>query len=104
MALDRENSFHVVDALGVLERMAPGRAVQANDGLRRVGFSPRACIYFPLQSTLDVKHSQAWNEHVLRPIMQERPELAQPVAEGTLMRLHSGARSFLYYREELDQS
>ena len=104
MALNRENAFHVVDALAVLERMAPGRAVQDNAGPRRGGFSHRACIYFPLHSTLDVKHSQAWNEDVLRPIVHERPALAQPVAEGTLIRLHSGARSFRYYREELDRS
>ena len=99
MALNRDDAFHVVDALGVLEHMAPGRAVQANEGLRRGAFSPRACIYFPLHSTLDVKHSQAWNEHVLCPFSQERPELAQPVAEGLLMRLHAGARCLLCYLE-----
>ena len=61
-------------ALGVVELTAPGRAAQVNAGLRRLGVRGAARQYFALHATLDVRHSAAWNEQVLRPLIAEDPE------------------------------
>jgi hypothetical protein len=50
---------------------------------------------------LDVKHSAAWNEEVLYPLVEARPEVAVAIAEGALMRLEAGARCFARYRHAL---
>ena len=56
---------------------------------------------FALHATLDVKHSEAWNREVLRPLVAENPDVAAAIAEGALMRLAAGARCFERYRKEL---
>jgi hypothetical protein len=48
-----------------------------------------------------VKHSEAWNREVLRPLVAADPRVARPIAEGALMRLAAGARCFERYRREL---
>jgi hypothetical protein len=72
-----------------------------NVGLKRLGISGEARRYFALHSTLDVKHSIAWNREVIRPLVAENPAIARPLAEGALMRLEAGRRCFERYRAEL---
>lgn len=100
-ASDRRYAYHSVGALGVVELTAPGRAAQVNLGLKRLGVGGDVRRYFALHATLDVKHSEAWNLEVLRPLIAERPEVASAIAEGALMRLHAGARCFERYRAVL---
>jgi hypothetical protein len=100
-AMNRRYAYHSVGALGVIELTAPGRAVCVNRGLKRLGIGGDARRYFALHSTLDVKHSEAWNREVLRPLVAERPEVGQAIAEGALVRLTAGARCFERYRQEL---
>jgi hypothetical protein len=57
--------------------------------------------YYAVHATLDVKHSEAWNREVLRPLVEADPRVARPIAEGALMRLNAGARCFERYRREL---
>ena len=47
---------------------------------------------------LDVKHSEAWNREVLRPLVAEDPRRARAIGEGAVMRLWHGARCFERYR------
>ncbi len=101
MAAHRRYAFHSIGALGVIELTAPGRAKCVNDGLRRLGIEGEARRYYALHSTLDIKHSEAWNAEVLRPLVAERPEVARAIAEGALIRLEAGARCFARYRSEL---
>ena len=56
---------------------------------------------FGLHATVDVQHSKAWNREILATLVAEQPELAQPIAEGALMRLTAGARCFDRYRREM---
>lgn len=100
LAANRAYAYHSVGALGVVELTAPGRASLVNRGLRRLGIGANARQYFALHATLDVKHSEAWNREVLTTLVQDQPELAQPIAEGALMRLQAGARCFARYRRE----
>jgi hypothetical protein len=101
MATTRRYAWLSVGALGVIEMTAPGRSAATAAGLRRLGFSGRERHYFDLHAVLDVKHSEAWNREVLRPLVEEEPRRATAIAEGALIRLRCGARCFERYRREL---
>jgi hypothetical protein len=98
---NRRYAYHSLGALGVIELTAPGRATQVNQGLKRLGIAGDVRQYFALHATLDVKHSEAWNREILRPLVAQEPELAVPLAEGALLRLEAGARCFERYRQVL---
>jgi hypothetical protein len=101
MATSRRYSWHSVGALGAIELTAPGRSACTAAGLRRLGFTGRERHYFDLHAVLDVKHSAAWNEEALKPLVAEDPRRARAIAEGALIRLTCGARCFERYRAEL---
>lgn len=101
MATNRRFAFHSIGALGAIEMTAPGRVSQVNAGLKRLGAPAEARQYFQLHAGLDVRHSEAWNREVIRPLVEERPEVASAIAEGALLRLHCGARMFERYRRQL---
>jgi hypothetical protein len=101
LASNRRYTYQSVGALGVVELTAPGRAACVNRGLERLGFGMPVRRYYAVHSTLDVKHSEAWNREVLRPLVAADPRVARPIAEGALMRLAAGARCFERYRREL---
>lgn len=101
LAANRSYAFHSVGALGAIELTAPSRASRVSEGLQRLGVPLRTRRYYALHATLDIKHSEAWNEEVLKPLVRVDPRLARPIAEGALMRLNAGARSFARYRHEL---
>ena len=98
MATSRRYAWHSVGALGAIELTAPGRSRAVADGLKRLGLDGKARRYFELHAVLDVKHSQDWNEKVLRPLVEEDPRRAAAIAEGALIRLEAGARCFDRYR------
>lgn len=98
MAHHRRYAYHSIGALGVIELTAPTRVGRVYAGLKRVGVSADGGRYFLLHSTLDVKHSAAWNAEVLIPLVEESPQLATALAEGALMRLEAGKRCFEAYR------
>ncbi len=101
LAANRRYAYHSLGALGAIELTAPSRATCVNAGLKRLAIAPTARHYFALHSTLDVKHSQAWNAEVLWPVVAEEPQAAHAIAEGALLRLHAGERCFERYRREL---
>ena len=101
LALDRRYAYHSIGALGAIELTAPGRVAQVDEGLARLGVPKAARRYFTLHATLDLKHSEAWDREVLRPLVAQEPRAAQAIAEGALMRLRAGARCFERYRAEL---
>ena len=101
LALDRRYAYHSIGALGAIELTAPGRVAQVDRGLARLGIPRAARRYFTLHATLDLKHSEAWNREVLRPLVTLEPRAAQAIAEGALMRLRAGERCFERYRREL---
>jgi hypothetical protein len=101
LAMNRRYAYHSIGALGVIELTAPGRAAHVSEGLRRLGVAGHVRKYFALHATLDVKHSEAWNREVIRPLVAANPEVAVAIAEGALMRLAAGARCFARYRHEL---
>jgi Iron-containing redox enzyme len=102
LAKHRRYAFHSVGALGAIEMTAPTRAGYVNEGLRRLGISARQRHYFAVHAVLDVKHSEAWNREVLRPLVKEDPRRARAFAEGAIMRLWHGARTFARYRQEFN--
>lgn len=101
MATNRSYAWHSIGALGVIELTAPGRSRATADGLKRLGFDGKARRYFELHAVLDVRHSQDWNEKVLKPLVAEDPRRATAIAEGALIRLEAGARCFERYRQIL---
>lgn len=104
LAASRNYAYHSIGALGVIELTAPGRAADVNCGLKRLGIGGDVRRYFALHATLDIKHSEAWNREVIRPLVAGRPELASAIAEGALLRLEAGARCFRRYRQVLNLS
>jgi hypothetical protein len=101
LAMNRHYAYHSVGALGAVELTAPDRSRMVNLGLKRLRVPAGDRQYYALHSTLDVKHSIAWNREVIVPIVSERPEAARAMAEGALMRLRAGERCFERYRREL---
>jgi hypothetical protein len=101
MAANRFYAWHSLGALGVIELTAPGRSACTARGLRRLGLGAEERRYFDLHSTLDVKHSAAWNREVLAPLVAEDPARARAIAEGALIRLRCGARCYEIYRDRL---
>jgi hypothetical protein len=100
MAVNRRYTWHSVGALGAIELTAPGRSAKVAAGLKRLGRSAEERRYFDLHAVLDVKHSAAWNQEALRPLVAEDPRRARAIAEGALMRLTCGARCFDRYRAQ----
>jgi hypothetical protein len=100
LAASRYYAYQSIGALGVIELTAPGRALHVSQGLRRLGLDGKARVYFELHSTLDIRHSTAWNREVLAPLVAENPKVAVAIAEGALLRLRTGARCFQRYRRE----
>ena len=100
LAANRHYAYQSIGALGAIELTAPGRAVHVAEALRRLGLDGKSRVYFELHATLDIRHSEAWNREVLRPLVAENPETARPIAEGALLRLTAGARCFSRYRRE----
>ena len=103
-AANRRYTYQSIGALGAVELTAPGRSACVNQGLQRLGFGMPVRRYYAVHSTLDVKHSEAWNKEALRPLVAADPRVARPIAEGALMRLSAGARCFERYRRELGLS
>ena len=101
LAANRRYAYQSIGALGVIELTAPGRAAFVATGLRRLGLSGKARVYFELHSTLDIRHSGAWNCEILWPLVSADSRLCRPIAEGALLRLTAGARCFARYRREL---
>ena len=101
LAVNRRFAYQSVGALGAIEMTAPGRVSKVNEGLRRLGQPAPVRAYFQLHAGLDVRHSEAWNREVIRPLVAADPKAARPIAEGALMRLAAGARCFERYRLEL---
>lgn len=100
LAFNRRYAYHSVGALGAVELTAPDRSRLVNLGLKRLRVPANDRQYFALHATLDVKHSIAWNQEVITPLVRERPECALAIAEGALMRLRAGERCFERYRRE----
>ncbi len=101
LAAQRRYAYQSIGALGVVELTAPGRVSKVNEGLRRLGVSVAGRRYFQLHAGLDVRHSLAWNQEVIRPLITEQPQTAKLIAEGALLRLRCGMRCFARYRQEL---
>jgi Iron-containing redox enzyme len=101
MATSRRYAWQSIGALGAIEMTAPGRSACTAQGLRRLGLNGRQRRYFDIHSILDVKHSEAWNREALRPLVAQDPRRATAIAEGALVRLTCGARSYARYRAEL---
>lgn len=101
LASHRDLTYQSIGALGAVELTAPGRCEQVDAGLRRLGISGVARRYYALHAKVDLRHSEAWNREVLRPLVAADPSLARPIAEGALLRLQAGARCFARYRERL---
>lgn len=99
LAASRRYSYQAIGALGAIEMTAPGRVAKVNAGLKRLGIPAGTRKYFQLHSMLDIEHSKAWNTEVIYPLVEADPRTAQPLAEGALMRLASGARCFRRYRQ-----
>jgi len=98
MAASRRYAWHSVGALGVIELTAPERSALTAAALRRVGRSEGERRYFQLHAHLDVKHAEAWLAEAIRPLVAEDPARAPAMAEGALIRLRCGARSYARYR------
>ena len=101
MALHRSWAYHLVGALGAIELTAPTRVGHVHAALERLQLAPRGRKYFAVHATLDVRHSEAWNREVLRPLAALGPAVARALAEGALIRLEAGRRCFERYRREL---
>jgi len=101
LATTRRYAYHALGALGAVELTAPTRVGHVAEGLKRLGCPPAARKYFALHAHLDVEHSRAWNEEVLRPLVAAVPECATYIAEGAIMRLTCGERCFEAYRAQL---
>ncbi|HEY5957297.1 MAG TPA: iron-containing redox enzyme family protein [Polyangiaceae bacterium] len=101
LAMNRRYAYHSIGALGGVELTAPSRAVRVVEALDRLGVKKSASYYFRLHSTVDIGHWRGWRDNVAIPIVRANPDAAVAIAEGALMRLNAGARTFARYRAQL---
>lgn len=104
LATNRRYAVQSLGALGAVELTAPTRAPFVVEGLKRLGYALDTYRYFALHAVLDVKHSEAWNQEVLEPMVAADPANAFALAEGALLRLRAGERCFHRYRKALGLS
>ena len=76
-------------------------STEAYASIVRAGQAFLAEIDRSVLATLDVKHSRQWDDEVLVPLVEKEPRAARAIAEGALMRMRAGARTFERYRREL---
>lgn len=100
LAYNRCYAYHAIGALGAIELTAPTRAVRVVEALDRLGVERQASYYFRLHASIDLRHWKGWRENVLPPILEQSPAAAKCIAEGALMRLNAGVRTFDRYRAE----
>lgn len=100
LAWNRRYAFHALGALGVIELTAPSRAERVVQAFDRLGIDREASHYFRVHAVVDLAHARTWRDEILVPLVQERPEVASWLAEGALMRLRAGLRTFERYRRE----
>ena len=98
MAMNRRYAYQSIGALGAVEMTAPTRVGYVNEGLKRLNVDFETRKYFQLHATLDIKHSEAWNREVIYSLVKSNPQTAKPIAEGALMRLCCGAKSYEKYK------
>ena len=101
MAINRRYAYQSIGALGAVEMTAPTRVGYVNEGLKRLNVDFETRKYFQLHATLDIKHSEAWNREVIYSLVKSNPQAAKPIAEGALMRLCCGAKSYEKYKQVL---
>ncbi|MCA9710195.1 MAG: iron-containing redox enzyme family protein [Myxococcales bacterium] len=101
LAYNRRFAYQSLGALGAIELTAPSRARKVVEGLERLGVDGVAARYFRLHAVVDVRHAQTWRDEILIPLVTADPGLAVHLAEGALMRLRAGARTFERYRRHL---
>ncbi|WP_053239123.1 iron-containing redox enzyme family protein [Sandaracinus amylolyticus] len=104
LAYNRRYAYHSVGALGAVELTAPGRCVLVERGLARLGLSGAARRYYALHAVIDRKHSERWDRDVIKPLVAKDARLGRWIAEGALMRLEAGRRTFERYKRELGLS
>jgi Iron-containing redox enzyme len=100
LAYNRRYAYHALGALGVIELTAPSRAVKLVQAFDRLNVAREASHYFRVHAVVDVAHARTWRDEILIPVVREQPEVAVYIAEGALMRLQAGARTFERYRRE----
>lgn len=103
LAYNRRYAYQALGALGVIELTAPTRAVKVVEAMDRLGVDRSASHYFRVHAVVDIAHAQTWRDEILIPLVEAQPEVATDIAEGALMRLTAGARTFERYRRELAQ-
>ena len=101
LAYNRRYAYHSIGALGAVELTAPGRCEKVVAGLERLGIRSSARRYYALHAVIDRKHSERWDREVLRTLVESDSSRARWLAEGALMRLEAGRRTFERYRREL---
>ena len=101
LGCNRRYAYQSIGALGVIELTAPSRAALVNAGLKRLDVQPDVRRYFAVQATLDAELARVWSDEVLRPLVDEHPEVTSAIAEGALMRLNAGMRCYRRYRHVL---
>ncbi len=97
---NRRFAYHGLGALGAIELTAPTRAVKVVEALERLGVDRDASHYFRLHATVDIRHWRGWRDNIVEPIVKQSPHVVQAMAEGALLRLNAGARTFDRYRRE----
>lgn len=98
LAFNRCYAFHALGALGAIELTAPTRAVKLVEGFDRLGLDRSVSHYFRVHAVVDIAHARTWRDEILIPLVADQPGLARHLAEGALMRLQAGARTFERYR------
>lgn len=101
LAYNRRFAYHSLGALGAIELTAPSRAVKVVAALERLGIEKIAARYFRVHAVVDIGHARTWRDEALIPTVAANPQAAVHIAEGALMRLCAGARTFDRYRAHM---
>jgi hypothetical protein len=84
----------LIGALYATELMVPRRANHIKKCMERHGFTGKALTFMEIHSAVDEKHSTDWLYRVIIPLVQNRPEVKNHIAEGIVVRLLTSKKHF----------
>jgi hypothetical protein len=95
LSIRREHGAKLLGALTLLEHTAPKRFSRAVAAMRRLAVPEPIVHYHEMHVRIDARHGDDLLNHVVLPLLQNRPDLTPEIAFGVQLRLQVANR---YYR------
>lgn len=98
-ATNRQHYYKSIGAMAVTELLDPPQYTKLVRGIKRLGINEKHALYYTEHIEIDVDHADGWLNNVIKPLLMKKPEAANDIISGAILRLQSCAD---YYDGLLD--